>query len=193
MKRDDAEMAPDDDDAVPEETAPKGARSGTQSIERAVTMLRVIASRGRRGMRIAEVASTAGLAQSTCFRMLKSMQSEGLVDKDGHTRKYYLGSLVYELGLLARPRYRLSELCDNAMQALAESTQETVYLSERSGLEAVCTARTTTRSRPCRWTWAFAGRWAWVQAGWRSWVRWTPRKPPRSSPPMPGVTRPTAG
>ncbi|MDB6001710.1 MAG: IclR family regulatory protein [Rhizobacter sp.] len=142
MKRDDAEMAPDDDDAVPEETAPKGARSGTQSIERAVTMLRVIASRGRRGMRIAEVASTAGLAQSTCFRMLKSMQSEGLVDKDGHTRKYYLGSLVYELGLLARPRYRLSELCDNAMQALAESTQETVYLSERSGLEAVCTART---------------------------------------------------
>ncbi|MDB5820694.1 MAG: IclR family regulatory protein [Rhizobacter sp.] len=117
-------------------------RSGTQSIERAVTMLRVIAGKGRRGMRIADVAAIAGLAQSTCFRMLKSLELEGLVEKDGHSRKYFLGPLVYELGLLARPRYRLSELCDNAMQALADSTKETVYLSERSGLEAVCTART---------------------------------------------------
>ena len=122
--------------------APNEARSGTQSIERAVTTLRVIASKGRRGMRIAEIASTAGLSASTCFRMLQCLQSEGLVDKDEHTRKYTLGSLVYELGLLARPRYRLNELCDSALHALAESTRETVYLSERSGLEAVCTART---------------------------------------------------
>lgn len=117
------------------------ARSGTQSIERAVTLLRVIASRGRRGMRIAEVVATAGLAHATCFRMLQCLQAEGLVDKDAHTRKYYLGPLVHELGLLARPRYRLNELCDGALRTLAEQTQDTVYLSERSGLEAVCTAR----------------------------------------------------
>jgi DNA-binding IclR family transcriptional regulator len=119
------------------------ARSGTQSIERAVGLLRVIASRGRRGMRIAEVSATSGLAHATCFRMLQCLQAEGLVDKDAHTRKYYLGPLVHELGLLARPRYRLSEFCDGAMRALAEQTQDTVYLSERSGLEAVCTARHT--------------------------------------------------
>lgn len=116
-------------------------RSGTQSIERAVSVLRVIASRGRRGMRIAEVVATAGLAHATCFRMLQCLQAEGLVDKDAHTRKYYLGPLVHELGLLARPRYRLSELCDGALRQLAEQTQDTVYLSERSGLEAVCSAR----------------------------------------------------
>ena len=92
-------------------------------------------------MRIAEVVATAGLAHATCHRMLQCLQAEGLVDKDGHTRKYYLGPLVHELGLLARPRYRLSELCDSALRSLAEGTQDTVYLSERSGLEAVCTAR----------------------------------------------------
>jgi DNA-binding IclR family transcriptional regulator len=118
-------------------------RSGTQSIERAVGLLRVIASRGRRGMRIAEVVAASGLAHATCFRMLQCLQTEGLVDKDAHTRKYFLGPLVHELGLLARPRYRLNELCDSAMRALAEQTQDTVYLSERSGLEAVCTARHT--------------------------------------------------
>ena len=117
--------------------------SGTQAIGRAVSLLRVIASRGRRGMRIAEVVATSGLAHATCHRMLQCLQAEGLLDKDAHTRKYYLGPLVHELGLLARPRYRLDELCDGALRHLAEQTQDTVYLSERSGLEAVCTARQT--------------------------------------------------
>ena len=117
--------------------------SGTQAIGRAVSLLRVIASRGRRGMRIAEVVATSGLAHATCHRMLQCLQAEGLLDKDTHTRKYYLGPLVHELGLLARPRYRLDELCDGALRHLADQTQDTVYLSERSGLEAVCTARQT--------------------------------------------------
>lgn len=117
------------------------ARTGTQSIERVVNMLRVVASRGRNGMRIGEVAATSGLPQSTCFRMLARLELEGLVDRDARTRKYYLGPLLHELGLLARPRYRLSEMCDAALHRLAETTQDTLYLSERSGLEAVCTNR----------------------------------------------------
>lgn len=48
---------------------------------------------------------------------------EGLVERDSRTRKYFLGPLLFELGLLA------------------EATQDTIYLSERSGLEAVCTNR----------------------------------------------------
>lgn len=116
-------------------------RRGTQSIERAVGVLRVIASRGRRGIRIAEIVGMTGLTHSTCFRMLQRLHEEGLIDKDDHTRKFFLGPLIHELGLLARPRYQLSEICDNALRGLAETTQDTVYLSERSGLEAVCTAR----------------------------------------------------
>lgn len=126
-----------------EKEPPQGGvpRSGTQSIERVVGMLRVVASRGRRGMRIGEVATTSGLPQSTCFRMLQRLEIEGLVDRDPHTRKYFLGPLLHELGLLARPRYRLSELCDGALHRLADLTQDTIYLSERSGMEAVCTNR----------------------------------------------------
>ncbi|UUZ66440.1 IclR family transcriptional regulator (plasmid) [Polaromonas sp. P1-6] len=92
-------------------------------------------------MRIGEVAATSGLPQSTCFRMLQRLETEGLVDRDPHTRKYFLGPLLHELGLLARPRYRLSELCDGALHHLADLTQDTVYLSERSNMEAVCTNR----------------------------------------------------
>lgn len=116
-------------------------RTGTQSIERVILMLRIVASRGKGGMRIGEITATSALPQSTCFRMLHRLEAEGLVARDPHTRKYYLGPLLYELGLLARPRYRLSALCDGALQNLAEATQDTIYLSERSGLEAVCTNR----------------------------------------------------
>lgn len=116
-------------------------RTGTQSIERVVQMLRIVASRGKGGMRIGEITATSGLPQSTCFRMLHRLEAEGLVARDAHTRKYYLGPLLHELGLLARPRYRLSELCDSALQKLADITQDILYLSERSGLEAVCTQR----------------------------------------------------
>lgn len=116
-------------------------RTGTQSIEKVVMMLRIVASRGRNGMRIQELTDISGLPQSTCFRMLQRLEMEGLVARDAHTRKYYLGPLLHELGLIARPRYHLSQLCDGALHQLAEFTQDTVYLSERSGLEAVCTNR----------------------------------------------------
>ena len=66
---------------------------------------------------------------------------EGLVDRDALTRKYHLGPLLYELGLLAQPRYQLSELCNDALEHIADSTQDTVYLSERRGPESICTNR----------------------------------------------------
>ena len=92
-------------------------------------------------MRVGEVVATSGLAEATCFRMLRRLELEGMVDRDPHTKKYFLGPLLHEFGLLARPRYRLAELCDAPLHRLADFTQDTVYLSERSGLEAVCANR----------------------------------------------------
>lgn len=115
--------------------------SGTQSIERVVGMLRIVASRGRSGMRLGDVTAASGLPTSTCFRMLQRLEIEGLVERHPVTRKYFLGPLLYEFGLLARPRYQLAVRCEPALAALAEYTKDTVYLSERGGLEAVCTAR----------------------------------------------------
>ena len=114
---------------------------GTQSIERVVAMLRVVASRGRSGMRLGDVTAATGLPSSTCFRMLQRLQVEGMVERHPVTRKYALGPLLYELGLLARPRFALAERCADTLAALAESTQDTVYLSERRGLEAICSSR----------------------------------------------------
>lgn len=122
-------------------TGSAAAPSGTQSIERVVNLLRVVASRGRNGMRLGDVTAATGLPSSTCFRMLQRLESEGMLERHPVTRKYALGPLLYELGLLARPRFHLAERCEDTLAALAERTQDTVYLSERRGLEAVCSAR----------------------------------------------------
>ena len=129
------------DISMPLDAPEQNARSGTQSIERVVGMLRVIASRGRRGMRIADVVSVSGLPMSTCFRMLQRLELERLVYRDPLTRKYHLGPLLYELGLLAQPSYHLSQVCDEALRVIADQTQDTVYLSERRGSESICTSR----------------------------------------------------
>lgn len=119
----------------------QAARSGTQSIERVVSLLRIVASKGRSGMRLAEVSAACGLPSSTCYRMLQRLEIEGLLERHAVTRKYFLGALLFELGLLARPRQLLAERCEQTLAALAEHTQDTLYLSERRGLEAVCSAR----------------------------------------------------
>ena len=116
-------------------------RRGTQSIERVVGMLRVVASRGRNGMRLGDVATASGLPTSTCFRMLQRLEVEGLVERHPVTRKYFLGPLLHELGLLARPRVQLAAHCEPVLAEIADATKDTVDLSGRRGLEAVCTAR----------------------------------------------------
>lgn len=122
-------------------TRPDASPSGTQSIERVVAMLRVVASRGRSGMRLGDITTATGLPSSTCFRMLQRLESEGVLECHPVTRKYLLGPLLYELGLLASPRFHLAQRSEGTLAALAERTQDTVYLSERRGSEAVCSAR----------------------------------------------------
>jgi len=116
-------------------------RRGTQSIERVVAMLRVVASRGRSGMRLNDVATASGLPTSTCYRMLQRLEVEGLLERHPVTRKYLLGPLLHELGMLARPRLQLAAHCEPVLAQIADETHDTVYLSERRGLEAVCSAR----------------------------------------------------
>ncbi len=120
----------------------EGARlSGTQSIERALTLMREIAAHNRSGSRLLDLASRTGLQRPTVHRMLKCLTVENMVQQDPDTHRYYLGPMVFELGLTAAPRYNLREICHPAMSRIAEATGDTVFLTQRSGLDAVCLDR----------------------------------------------------
>ena len=115
--------------------------SGTQSIERALTLMREIAAHNRSGSRLLDLASRTGLQRPTVHRMLKCLTLEDMVQQDPDTHRYYLGPMVFELGLTAAPRYNLREICHPALSRIAEATGDTVFLTQRSGLDAVCLDR----------------------------------------------------
>ena len=115
--------------------------SGTQSIERALTLIREIAAHNRTGSRLLDLANRTGLQRPTVHRMLKCLTLESMVQQDPESHRYYLGPMVFELGLTAAPRFNLREVCHPAMTRIAEATGDTVFLTQRSGFDAVCVDR----------------------------------------------------
>lgn len=126
---------------VKKTSAATGALSGTQSIERSLLLLREIAAHNRAGSRLLDLAARTGLQRPTVHRMLKCLAAENMVQQDPDSHRYFLGSMVFELGLTAAPRYNLREICHPALTRLAEATADTVFLTQRSGLDAVCIDR----------------------------------------------------
>ena len=119
----------------------QGRLTGTQSIERALLLLREIAAHNRAGSRLLDLATRTNLQRPTVHRMLKCLAHEGMVQQDADTHRYYLGSMAFELGLTAAPRFNLREISHPGMVRIAESTGDTVFLTQRSGLDAVCIDR----------------------------------------------------
>lgn len=113
---------------------------GTQSIHRAVTMLREIAA-FQKGMRLVDIAEAMGLERPTAHRIVKGLMSQGMVMQDPATKCYRLGHVVYELGLAASPYFNLREVCQPILARMAERTGDSVYLVARSGFDTVCIDR----------------------------------------------------
>ena len=115
--------------------------TGTQSIKRALTLLREIAAHNRSGSRLLDLAMRTGLQRPTVHRMLKCLAAENMVQQDGDNHRYFLGPMVFELGLTAAPRFNLREICHPSLSRIAEATGDTVFLTQRSGLDSVCLDR----------------------------------------------------
>lgn len=113
---------------------------GTQSIHRAVTMLREIAAY-QKGMRLVDIAQAMSLERPTAHRIVKGLVSQGMVMQDPKTKCYRLGHVVYELGLAASPYFNLKEICQPILARIAERTGDSVYLVVRSGFDSVCLER----------------------------------------------------
>lgn len=115
--------------------------AGTQSIERAAHVLRIIASRNSVGLRLVDISKQAKLERPTAHRILKCLMAEGLVRQSPETRRYFLGHLIFELGLAASSSFNLRDICHPSLVRLAEKSGDTVFLSIRSGADSVCIDR----------------------------------------------------
>ena len=107
-------------------------------IARGAALLRLLATAGRRGVALTTLAGATGLAHSTVHRLLAQLVRQRLAVQLEASRLYAIGPLAYELGLSAAQQFDVRQVCRPSMEQLAAKTSETVYLVQRSGLEAVC-------------------------------------------------------
>jgi DNA-binding IclR family transcriptional regulator len=110
--------------------------SGVQSIERAIAILKAL-SLDKQELGVTELSRQLSLHKSTTSRLLASLQREGLVEENPVTRKYRLGMGLATLGGLVLQRLDVTQVARPLMEALADTTRETVTLVVKDRDEAV--------------------------------------------------------
>jgi DNA-binding IclR family transcriptional regulator len=123
------------------EEVAEDSRTGTQMVHRCAALLKLITAENRRGMRLVDLYQASGLTRPTTHRILQALVTERIVRQDERSKKYHLGSLIYEMGLAAASSFDLRDVCQPFLQRVAAETGDTVFLTIRSGFDGVCAGR----------------------------------------------------
>jgi DNA-binding IclR family transcriptional regulator len=112
-----------------------------QSISRPTAVLEALAAASSDGLRMTDVMRVTGLGKATVHRLLAGLAAYGLVDQDKETSRFFLGARILSWAVTAGDRFGLARLAESAMVRLSQATMDTIYLTVRSGDEAVCLNR----------------------------------------------------
>lgn len=117
-------------------------KMSTQTLERAIGLIRILAAGGTEGCRLVDLQQASGLTKPTAHRILDTLKQQGMVEQLQQSRRYRLGQELAVLGWSAnRTVYDLKELASEDLGAIAAKTGDTGFLAIRSGTEAVCIDR----------------------------------------------------
>jgi DNA-binding IclR family transcriptional regulator len=115
---------PDPSGPVEEAAAPRGV----QSVDRALGLLRAVADTAPRGATLAELAAACDLNRATAWRLLGSLESHGLVERDPDSHRYRVGLAV--LRMSAAAGYDgLVRRCHPVLERVCAETGETADLA----------------------------------------------------------------
>jgi len=88
-----------------------------------------------------DIARTLSMEPPTAHRVLKCLAEERVLRRDSETKRYHLGPLIFELGIVATPEVNIRDLCEPSIDRIARQTGDVAFLTRRSGLDAVCLSR----------------------------------------------------
>ena len=100
---------------------------GVQSVDRAISVLEVLAARGEAG--VSEVASEIAVHKSTAFRLLGALEGRGLVEQSGSRGKYRLGFGLIALAGAMSDRLDMVRQGRDVCTRLATELGETVNVA----------------------------------------------------------------
>jgi DNA-binding IclR family transcriptional regulator len=109
--------------------------AGVQSVDRALTILGILARLGEAG--VTEIAAELQVHKSTAFRLVATLESHGMVEQNEDRGKYRLGVGVLRLAGATTARLDVVQEARPICRKLAADSGETVniaVLSDRSAL-----------------------------------------------------------
>jgi len=113
----------------------EGRTSPVQSVDRAVTILEVLAELGEGG--VTEIAQRLDVHKSTAFRLVTALETRGLVEQVGDRGKYRLGMAVVRLAGAVAEQLDVTRRARSACEELAATTGETVNVAVPDGDAAI--------------------------------------------------------
>lgn len=108
-------------------TSGTGRDGGVQSVDRAITVLEILARRGEAG--VSEVAGELDVHKSTAFRLLGALEGRGLVEQAEDRGKYRLGFALIPLAGAVADRLDVTQQGRAVVARLAGEMGETVNLA----------------------------------------------------------------
>ncbi|MBG0739718.1 IclR family transcriptional regulator [Paeniglutamicibacter antarcticus] len=103
------------------------SRGGVQSVDRAITVLEILARTGGAG--VSEIADEMGVHKSTASRLLSALDARDMAQQDHERGKYQLGFGILRLASSIPGRLNVAAEARPFLHALADKFQETVNLA----------------------------------------------------------------
>ena len=135
--------------------SPTREGSAVQSVDRAVSILEMLAARGDLG--ITEIAEELEVHKSTASRLVASLQSRHLLEQQGERGKYALSYGIVRLAAATTGRLDVARLGQPICRRLAESLGETVNVAVSDGEVAITVAQEDGAAAITSQNWV--GRW----------------------------------
>lgn len=129
---------------APERRKPRTDGGGVQSVERALSLLELLAQSGG-GTSLTDLSGRAGLNISTCHHLLATLAKAGYVAQIPGRRTYALGARVLHLGQAFMRQVDLPRRAQPILDRLNEATGEAVHLAVLQGDQVVTVAKSEAR------------------------------------------------
>lgn len=114
---------------------------GTQTVSRAVTLMKAVAARPQQGWRLVDLAAHCGYDKGSAHRMLAGLVQARLIGQRASDRHYVPGPLLFELGLSVPDLGAFSARSMAVLTRLSKSAPGVAFLYLRSDDDFVCAAR----------------------------------------------------
>jgi IclR family acetate operon transcriptional repressor len=98
-----------------------------QSLDRAIALLTIVAAAD--GLSLTEISRESGIAMSTAYRLLATLQKHGMVEFEDGTQLWFVGVETFRIGSSFLRRRKLAERARPIMQSLIGRCAETVNLA----------------------------------------------------------------